>query len=488
MRAALYIRVSTEEQGKEGYSIESQTAVCKRWVAEKNHDLVEVYVDEGHSSKTLKRPDMQRMIRDIERKKFDVLVFWRLNRITRTVKDKVFLFDMFDQYGVSLKSMTEEIDTTTASGRMVTNLLVSVAQGEREQTAENVHSTMMELSMDGNRQGGARPFGYDLVDGKLFINEEEAEAVRMIYHMYANHLAGFREIAVSINRNEKFGDKLFNYSTVRYVLLNPVYIGKLRWNYRKSGGKVTGNEIVSMGPHEPIVEQEVWERVNAEIRSRKTGGKVATSEYAFAGILRCARCKRAMTGFSAAKKNGRHRYYRCTGRAQYGNCTMPILKDEYIQEAFLNALDYDPKQLRKFANVNMNKSVTDRQKHIERLKKELESIQKRKKKWQIAYASDALTLEELKDRTKEDKEQEEMIQKELQSIPDSSTPKLSKEQIMEHLILVRDLWQHSQNEKVKKAFIRDVFESITVNTDTERGQGYPGKTINVHVVDFKFRF
>lgn len=487
MRAAMYIRVSDEEQVKEGYSIESQTAVCKRWVTEKGYDLVDIYTDEGVSSKTLKRKDMQRMIRDIERNRFDVLVFWRLNRLTRTVKDKVFLFDLFDKHNISLKSMTEEIDTTTASGRMITNLLVSVAQGEREQTAENVHSTMMELTMDGKRQGAVSPFGYDLVDGVLIINEDEAEAVRMIYDMYANHLAGFREIAVTINKSEKFGDKLFNYSSVRYILLNPVYTGKLRWNYRKAGGKVTGNEIISVGPHEPIIDQELFDRVNAEIRGRKTGGKTATSIYEFAGVLRCGRCNRAMSGTNVKRKTGNQKYYRCTGRVHYNNCNLPILKDKYIQEAFLSALEYDPKELRKFVNVNMTKTVTDRHKQIERLKKELEMIQKRKKKWQIAYANEVITLEELKEHTKADKEQEEIVQKELQSIPESSTPKLSKDQILEQLVIVRDLWQRSQNDKVKKAFLRDVFESITVNTDTERGQGSPGITMKVNVVDFKFR-
>lgn len=489
MRAVLYIRVSTEEQGKEGYSIESQTAECQRWVLGKGYQLVDVYVDEGVSSKTLKRPDMQRMIRDVERRKFDVLVFWRLNRVTRTVKDKVFLFDLFDKYGVSLKSMTEEIDTTTASGRMVTNLLVSVAQGEREQTAENVYSTMRELSLDGKRQGAKAPYGYDLVDGNLYINEEQAKTVKMVFEMYGNNLAGFREIAVKINNAaDKLDDRLWNYSMVRYVLMNPVYTGKLRWNYRKQGGHPTGNEIISVGPHDPIIEQGLFDKVNTEISKRKKGGKVATSDYAFAGILRCNRCKKAMSGLSAKKSNGRHRYYRCIGKTQYGICNMPIIKDDKLQEAFLNALDYDPKDFKKVMNVNMTKTTNARQKRIESLKKELEKIQNRKKKWQIAYANDGITLEELKDHTREDKELEEAIQKELQQIPDSQTPKISREAMLEQLILVRDLWKLSHHEKEKKAFIRDIFESITIDCGTEQSHGGPGNFAEVIVVDFKFRF
>lgn len=488
MRAAMYIRVSDEEQVKEGYSIESQIAVCSRWLAEKGHDVVDTYVDEGVSSKTLKRHDMQRMIRDIERKKFDLLVFWRLNRVTRTVKDKVFLFDLFERYEISLKSMTEEIDTTTASGRMITNLLVSVAQGEREQTAENVYSTMMELHMNGKRQGAVAPFGYDLIDSKLVINEKQAAIVRQMFHMYDSNQYGFREIAGIINREHKEPeDRLWSYTTVRYVLMNPAYCGVLRWNHRKLGGKETGKAVVSHHTHDAIIDEAVFERVNKEIAKRKTGGKTATSEYAFGGVLKCGRCGRAMVGFSAKKSNGRHRYYRCSGRSLYKNCNMPIFKDFKVEEAFLASLDYEPKQLKKFMNINMNKSTNDKQKKIDRLKKELETVQKRKKKWRLAYADEAITLEELKEHNKEDNQREEEIQKELQSIPEAQTAKWSKDEIIEQLAMIRDSWKMSTNEKVKKAFIRDAFESITVDSEIESAHGAPGVVVEVVVTDLKLR-
>jgi site-specific DNA recombinase len=167
---------------------------------------------------------------------------------------------------------------------------------------------------------------------------------------------------------------------------------------------------------------------------------------------------------------------------------MPIMKDEKVQEAFLKALDYDPKHLKKVININMNKAADELQKHIESLKKELERIQNRKKKWQIAYANDGITLEELKDHTREDKELEEAIQKELQQIPQDQAPKMSREETIEKITLIRELWKRSENEKVKKAFIRDVFESITVECESERSHGGPGNFAEVVVVDFKFRF
>jgi site-specific DNA recombinase len=488
MRVALYIRVSDEEQVKEGYSIESQTAVCSRWAADKGHDVVETYVDEGVSSKTLKRPAMQRMIRDIERRKFDLLIFWRLNRLTRTVKDKEFLFDHFEKYDVSLKSMTEEIDTTTASGRMITNLLVSVAQGEREQTAENVHSTMMELHLSGKRQGAIAPYGYDLIDGKLVINEDHAVIIRKIFKMYDSNQAGFREIAVTINRDpDKPDDRLWDYSSIRYVLMNPAYCGDIRWNNRKLSGKTTGKEVIVTDTHPAIVNREMFKRINDEIKNRKVGGKTATSEYAFGGVLKCGRCGSAMVGFSAKKSNGQHRYYRCRKRAAQNMCDMPILKDFKVEEAFLAALDYDPKQLKKFMNVNISKSANDKQKRVAQLQKRLEAVQKRKKKWRMAYAAEVITLEELKEHTQEDNAEEELIQQELNTMPESTNSRWTKDEVLEQLYQVRELWKKSGNEKVKKAFVRDVFERITVNTETERGQGAPGSVIDCMVTDFKLR-
>lgn len=491
MRAAIYIRVSTEEQAKEGYSVPSQESVCLRWLNENGHELVDTYIDDGYSSKNLKRPDMQRMLRDIPNRKFDLLVFWRMNRVTRVLKDKIHLFELFDQHRIDLKSMTEELDTTTAAGRMVTNILVSVAQGEREQTAENVHGTMLEQHIKGKRQGAAPPYGYDLVEGELVVNQVEAQIVRRIYHMYQNGFidhkgvrrAGMRAIAVQLNHEgaPRKNGAMWNYSTIRYILMNPEYCGKLRWNYRKSSGKPTGNEIIVDGTHEPIIPVDEFEYVQRLLGRRVTDRKKATSAHPFSGILRCGRCGYGMVG-TTVKKYGIKRYYRCLNRIHYGQCDMPNIREESVVESFFDALE----------TPNIDRYITGDNKQESPLpthqwERELEQIQKKRKKWQHAYANDVISLDDLRDLIKEDQDREKWLQEQLKSALKKETPRWSRDELLKQVQLLSSTWHKIENQQAKKNFLYDSFESITINSDVVDPKGGPGNRVPVYVTDMKFR-
>jgi site-specific DNA recombinase len=487
VRAVIYKRVSDDEQVKEGYSLDSQRAICMRWIADKNYSLVDEYTDEGKSAKNMKRPDLQRLMRDIESRKFDVLVFWRLNRLTRNLKDKIHLFELCDKYNVSIKSMSEEIDTTTASGRMVTNLLVSVAQGEREQTAENVHATMLELAMKGVRNGAVAPYGYDSVDGKLVINPMEAEVVKRIYALYQRNI-GIRGIAKMFNNDSiPKGDRVGTWSdnSVYYILTNPTYCGKLRWNYRKQAGKRTGNEIIADGDHEPIISEEEFQRVQKMRELRAKIGKRATSIYCFTGVLRCERCGYAMIGDSKPTKHGRSRYYKCIGRHNYGTCKMPNIAERSVHEAFLGVFDPDPANLEQYY-VSEVAVASDEAQLRDQLESELESILKRKKKWQIAYANDAITLEELKEHTDEDKKREEYIKKELEGMTEQKRSHMDPSEVIQQLKHLRKLWYQIDDEIAKKNFINEVFSHITINTEVTEAKGGPGRRVPCYVADWDF--
>lgn len=491
MRAAIYIRVSTDEQAADGYSIEAQKALLTRKANELGYEIYNYYIDDGYSAKDMRRPALKRLIKEVEERKFDAVLFWRLDRWTRNTRDFHMMEEVLHRNNVGIRSATEDnVDTTklvsTAFGEFQMGLNVLLAQMERKVISERVHTVMEERHLKGLRNGAVPPYGYDLVDGKLIVNEAQANIVKRIFDMYASNMAGFREIAVTLNHDpEKPDDREWNYTSVRYVLMNPVYTGKLRWNYRKMSGKPTGREIISDGDHTPIIDTEIYDKVEREIKGRKTGGKVATSDFAFAGVLRCNRCGYAMTGFSAKKRDGRHRYYRCTKRAQNGTCNMPTVLDEKVQEAFLDALDYDANQLRAMIDIKQTNQIDENKRAIDRLKKELETIQKRKKKWQLAYADDAISLEDFKERTREDKEREEQIHRELQELPEEETPQRSKEEMIEYLSMVRDFWKQNTNEKAKKAFLRDLFKSIIIDSDQINVRGAPGRFTEVKVVDWQ---
>lgn len=158
MLARIYIRVSTDEQAREGFSLAAQEERCRQFAQSQGWDVDKV-CDDGYSAKNLNRPAIQRAIRDVMAKKFDVLMVYRLDRLVRSVIDLHYLLDMFDKYGVKFKSVTEVFDTTTAMGRFFITLVGAMSQWERENLSERVRVGIERGFMEGNRYGKI-PFGY----------------------------------------------------------------------------------------------------------------------------------------------------------------------------------------------------------------------------------------------------------------------------------------------------------------------------------------
>jgi site-specific DNA recombinase len=485
MRAVIYVRVSTEEQAREGYSIRAQKDVLIRWIHERGHEFVDEYIDDGHSGKSLVRPQIQRMIKDMPTRKFDLIVFWRMNRLTRSVKDKITLFEMIDKHKIDLKSMTEEIDTTTAAGRMTTNILMSVAQGEREQVSENVHGTMMERAIKGLRNGAVAPYGYDLVDKQLIINEEEAKIVKRIYATYQeNRSTNF--ISKMLTREGVPKGDLNKWSdfSVYYIISNPVYCGKIRWNYRKLSGARTGKEVIVAALHKPIISVEEFDQVEQLRKTRKREGRKMTSDYPYTSTIQCVRCGYGLIGSSRKTVNGRHRFYKCVGRFNYGVCDMPVIAEKAIDTAFLKALK-SIKNIKRL--ISLKEPTEDRQDYIQSMQKELENIKKRQHKFQLAYANDAMTLEELKAHKEDDRLREELIKKELEYVPSKEVGKWSKDEIITQLVGLPEVWKVASDE-AKKVFMNDVFDKIVIDTDSVVSSKSGSKFVaNVIIQSFSFK-
>jgi site-specific DNA recombinase len=490
LRAAIYIRVSTEEQAREGFSIDAQKSNLIKKAQESGYVIQDFYIDDGFSAKDMRRPALTKVIADVKQKKIDVVLFWRLDRFTRSSKDFHKIDEIFSQYGAGIKSATEPIDTTTAIGRFQLQLSVLLGQLERETTSERVHFVMEDRHLKGLRNGAVAPFGYDLVDGNLVINPMEAEIVKRIFTIYQQ------------NKSCRYIAKLFNAEgvpkrndvskwaefTVWYIIDNPVYCGKLRWNNRKQAGAKTGNPIVVEGKHEPIISEEEFLKVHKLREFRKKEGKKATSDFPFTGVIKCARCGYGMIGGSRPIKNGVSRYYRCLGRFNYGVCDMPVIKEESINEAFLHSLSPDMDELEKLVQINDEIAVASEDIDLrEQLEAELENIQKRKKKWQVAYANDAITLEELKEHTNDDKQREEYIKSQLEVSPKTQRSHWSRDEIIQQLRHLHDLWYQIEDDSAKKNFMNDVFEFIAINTDVTAPKGGPGQRTKVYITGWDFK-
>lgn len=466
MRARCYIRVSTDEQAREGFSLPAQEERCRQFMQSQGWDFAGIYNDDGYSAKDLNRPAMQQIIQDVKNKAFDVLVVYRLDRLVRSVMDLHYLLDLFDKHDVKFKSVTEVFDTTSAMGRFFITLVGAMSQWERENLSERVKMGMERRFMEGKRLGHA-PFGYDMVDGKnkLVVNPEEAEVVKRIFKMYKHH--GMTVIAQKLNQEgirTKTGVHWFS-NQIEYILKNHMYIGQIRYNTKKDPEKL----ITIESDHEPIISVEEFEQTQELIAKRKVGpAKALTSDYPFSGITYCARCGSSLYGGKQAKenrKNGYYYFYRCPGRHKKGICDQTIISEKRIAEAIFDRLNWIAQEVPTIPD-DPDDTATELKRRTEHLEAEIKKIRKRRKKWQEAYAADAISLDDLIERTQEDREREEKLKKEMMSIPmeASRSASITQEEFVKAIQDIRKVWDQATRRE-QKELIHSLFKKIVINRE-----------------------
>lgn len=467
MRVAIYGRVSTEEQVQEGFSIAAQKEKLTAFVQSQDWDIYDYYIDEGISAKNTERPELQRMLVEIRNRNVDVVLVYRLDRLTRSVLDLYQLLQEFEQYDVKFKSATEVYDTTTAIGRLFITLVAALAQWERENLAERVKFGQEQMVHELKRPGGRAPFGYDLSNGNLTINEEEAVIVGEIFNRYIEG-NGFDWIAMELNQRgvrTKQG-KRWEKQTVKILLENQIYYGALRWNYRKGGRKVNSPDewILIENVYEPIIDKDIYNRAQQVMKSRSTKHpRELASDFIFSGVLTCARCGAAMYGkTSRTKSSGRvyiQRHYVCKN-VKMKNCDAPYMREELLENYFLL-------EIAKYSNPKSAQRAVKKQKPLP--KKNADSIQKdlaklieKRKRWQTMFAEGLIEIEELRERLSEDREKEVELRKLLEDTVEEIT--LSDSQISSYAENIRMVWDMAEvNEK--KQLVSILVKSIVAEID-----------------------
>ena len=303
-RAALYIRVSTQEQAQEGYSVGEQKerliAYCKAqdWI------IADIYVDGGYTGSNLKRPGIQQLIK--ETSKFDLVLVYKLDRLSRSQRDTLYLIEeVFLPNNVDFISMQESFDTSSPFGKAMIGLLAVFAQLEREQIKERTKMGRLARAKAGLYHGGGYiPIGYDYEDGKLVINPYEAQQVQKIFEWY---LAGMslRAIVEQL-QDEGYTNRYSSYnswSSVRYILENETYVGRIHFG-----------DVLVEHAHEPIVSEEQFDAVQVMRgkRRKKYGMASFQSKYLLTGMLFCGHCG----GRYYLRSSGKYRYYSCYSRTK----------------------------------------------------------------------------------------------------------------------------------------------------------------------------
>jgi site-specific DNA recombinase len=223
VRVAIYTRVSTEDQAKEGFSLDAQLEKLRAYCTARGWDIAGEYVDEGYSGRKTRRPAYTRMMEDIE--KWDGLLVIKMDRIHRNSKNFMLMMEDLGKKGKEFVSMMESLDTSTAMGRFVMDIIQRIAQLESEQIGERVYIGMeQKAKQNGGVLGFNIPYGYDYVEGKLVVNDSESIIVKNIFDMYRNKLS-MKKISEILNQKKiptKF-NKIWGQQTVSLILKNPVY-------------------------------------------------------------------------------------------------------------------------------------------------------------------------------------------------------------------------------------------------------------------------
>ncbi|MCU9602249.1 recombinase family protein [Pallidibacillus thermolactis] len=388
-KVAIYCRVSTEEQATEGYSIAAQLQTLRHYSQLYGWEVAEEYVDEGISGKNIKgRPAMRKLVADVETNKFQAVIVWKISRLSRNMLDTLNLLDKFEYYGVKFISYSENFDTGTPIGRLVVQLMASIAEMERNTLAENVKLGMKQRALEGLWNGGV-VFGYDHTEKKmLVINQKEAAVVRLIYTLYADG-KGLKAIANHLNKagHRTKRNRYFSINGVAQILDNPVYIGKIRWlqfenwDTQRRRGK-NPNPIRVDGKHEAIISDELWSIVQARRKSRSFKQRQSNEPFLLSGLLRCPDCGQGMVPSITTRKTKdgekrKYRYYVCGDFHNKGSaaCKSNSIKAYDAEDLVIKRIEtfLSKKRLYKtLQDINSNSVGL-----LSQLNKELESIEER---------------------------------------------------------------------------------------------------------------
>lgn len=487
MRTAIYVRVSTEEQANEGYSIDAQKRRLTQYCESQDWSIAGIYIDDGYSAKDTNRPELAHMLDDAKSGLLDLILVYKLDRFTRSVKDMYDLVESLQRYGVGFQSMQERFDTTTSMGRAVMGVLSVFAQLEREMIAERVRMAAEQMVIEGKRPGGIIPFGYDKNEQ---IIPEEAELIKRIRSLYMDGL-GYKSIAMKFNQEGKLrrGSE-WTQATVAYTLENPYYAGIIRMGTKtQSGGYVNINRdekvkcVFGEGSHHPIFSKEEYDEHKKFMKRKSQNGYSKQKTYWFSGVLRCGRCGSSMFGrLTTVKRRSdgsyvRTPYYICSNKHAGRSCDMPTFRQVHVEKLFLDylreKLESDFKPLKLFIDevAATSESVNTTEDEIKSIRSELSKIRERRNKWQYMFVEGMIDAATVRERIEDENRREAELKELLEIKQQTSTTTIPKSDV---ILSIFELWEFADDEE-RKELVYSTISKMTINTPLTNVKGVKNK-------------
>lgn len=459
-KAAGYIRVS-HYRNDEGISPENQKEKIALQAKMLDANLLDIYMDLDVSGKSTDRPEFQRLMKRLDL--YDYIIVYKLSRFSRSVHDFHLSMQQLDKHGVTLVSVSENIDTSTPVGRLIRNVLIDFAQFEREVIAEQIRDNLVVNAKRGRWNGGKPPYGYEFKDKQLIPLPTEVDIVKYIFQR-------FKEGAgANVVRNELFDmgitppnkQKFWRKNTILEIIRNPVYIGQLRY-----AGKVY------TGQHEAIIDENTWKIAQLKLNERSArAARELGSKHLLSGLIRCSICGKKLN----VRYNGKRRVrrYHCPTRNDgVESCKCPILDADSLENAIVEKvfqLINNPEELKGLLESKIASDFNEPQQDIiKKLQMELEQTRNAMKDMFRLYSQKKITEEQLEMMNNEYLKEEVEIKNRLEKFKiqqmQNEAIRLNTEQLLKEALNFRDNWHHASEEEKRELLRQFICELLVVKT------------------------
>lgn len=468
-KVALYVRVSTTSQLEEGYSVEEQKAKLESYCDIKDWHIYKVYTDGGFSGSTTERPALEQLIKDAQSKLFDTVLVYKLDRLSRSQKDTLYLIeDIFLKNNIEFVSLLENFDTSTPFGRAVIGLLSVFAQLEREQIKERMQLGKLGRAKAGKSMMWAKTsygYNYDKETGSMTVNEYEALAVKEIFTSY---LAGMSITKLRDKINEEYPKQpAWSYRTIRGILANPVYCGLNQYKGQ-----------TFQGTHNPIISLVDFEQTQKELAKRQQTAKELSNprpfqaKYMLSGLAQCGYCHAPLKVILGQKRKDGTRFkrYECYQRHPRKTKGVTVYNDnkkcdsgyydmELLEHYVLTRiaqLQNDPDKIKELFSDDASPAV-DRQ----AIQKQIDSLTLKLSKLNDLYLDDRITLDELRTKSSDFIKQRTALEEEIKKA--SNDKQAGQREKIEKLLDASSVLGMSYDNQ--KIIVRELIDKVQVTSD-----------------------